>query len=156
MESMMELIRGIRNVRTEMTVHPSKRTAMILVAANEHLKPYIEQATIYFMRLAGAESVTVQLDKSGIPDNAVSAISKVAESYIPLAELVDKEKEIERVTKELERMRSEIKRYEGKLNNPGFVNKAPAAVVEEECKKLASATDIVAKLEERIETLKKL
>lgn len=156
MESMMELIRGIRNVRTEMNVHPSKRTAMILVAANEHLKPYIEQATIYFMRLAGAESVTVQLDKSGIPDNAVSAISKVAESYIPLAELVDKEKEIERVTKELERMRSEIKRYEGKLNNPGFVNKAPAAVVEEERKKLASATDIVAKLEERIETLKKL
>ena len=156
MESMMELIRSIRNIRAEMNVHPAKRTAMILVAANEKLMPYCEQASIYFMRLAGAESVKVQLDKSGIPSNAVSAISKVAESFIPLAELVDKDKEIERVNKELDRMNSEIRRYEGKLNNPGFVNKAPEAVVNEERAKLASATEIVEKLTERLEQLKKL
>lgn len=156
MESMMELIRSIRNIRVEMNVHPAKRTAMILVAANEKLKEYCEQAGIYFMRLAGAESVNVQLDKDGIPGNAVSAISKVAEAFIPLAELVDKDKEIGRVTKELERMQSEIKRYEGKLSNPGFINKAPETVVAEERKKLSSAIEIVAKLNDRLEQLKNL
>ena len=156
MESMMELIRNIRNIRLEMNVPVKKRTAMILVAASEEMKPYCEQAAKYFMKLAGAENVTVQLNKEGIPADAVCAISKIAESYIPLAELVDKEKEIERVAKELEHMESEVKFHEGKLNNPGFVNKAPESKVAEEKKKLEEAVTMVAKLKQRLESLIKM
>ncbi|MBQ9949883.1 MAG: valine--tRNA ligase, partial [Clostridia bacterium] len=156
MESMMELIRSIRNIRAEMNVHPAKKTDMILVAANASLTGFCEQASIYFMRLAGANTVTVQTDKSGIPSNAVCAISNTAECFIPLAELVDKEKETERVNKELAKMESEIKRFEGKLNNPGFVSKAPEQVVREEREKLAAALEMAQKLRARLEQLKNL
>ena len=154
MESMMELIRSIRNIRVEMNVPAKKRTDMILVAASADMKPYCEQAAKYFMRLAGAENVTVQLDKTGIPKDAVSAISKVAECYIPLAELVDKDKEIERVSAELAKAEKEVKFHEGKLSNQGFVAKAPEAVIAEEKRKLAEAQALVEKLRERLEQLK--
>ena len=111
---------------------------------------------MYFVKLAGAGNVTVQEDRSGVPEDAISAVCTIAEAYIPLGSLIDIDKEIERVNRELEHMQSEIKRYEGKLNNPGFVGKAPANVVEAERKKLEDAQAVVAKLNERLDQLKNI
>ena len=148
MEALMELIRAIRNIRAEMNVPPAKRISLILLA-----KPELEHAfaacAIYMNRLAGVEQVTLQQDKSGIPKNAVSLVVSGGEAFIPLEQLVDIEKERERVTKEIQRMQGEIKRAEGKLNNVGFVAKAPAKVVEEERAKLSLAKEMLLKLEQR-------
>ncbi|MBQ9832397.1 MAG: valine--tRNA ligase [Clostridia bacterium] len=152
MEGIMDIIRSVRNIRAEMNVPPSKRVAITLVATDENA-PVCTASIPYIVRLAGAESVTVQSDKSGISDNAVGIVCRIAEAYIPLEELVDLEKERERVTKEIARINGEIARASGKLNNPGFVSKAPVHVIEEEKVKLENAKDMLAKLETRLKDL---
>lgn len=107
------------------------------------------------MKLAGAESVVVQQDKQGIPEGAVSVVCAMGEAFVPMNQLIDVDKEIERVTKEIARMEGEIARAEGKLNNPGFVAKAPEKVINEEREKLAVARDMMAKLQQRLADLKK-
>ncbi|MBQ2661874.1 MAG: valine--tRNA ligase [Clostridia bacterium] len=152
MEGIMEIIRSVRNVRAEMNVPPSKRVAITLVSTEEN-KAICEACTPYIIRLAGAETVSVQLDKNGISDNAVGIVCRIAEAYIPLEELVDLEKERERVTKEITRINGEIARAQGKLNNQGFVAKAPAHVIEEEKVKLENAKAMLEKLETRLKDL---
>ncbi|MEL7608482.1 MAG: valine--tRNA ligase [Bacillota bacterium] len=149
MEDIMELIRSIRNIRAEMSVLPAKRIGVILVATEENAG-FCREASMYVMRLAGAERVEVRSDKSSIPANSVSAICKLAQAFMPLEDLVDYEKEIARVKKEIERVASEISRAESKLNNESFVAKAPARVVEEERGKLDSAREMQKKLEMRL------
>ena len=134
---------------------PAKRISIGLVYFDKKDEKYLKQASAYFTKLAG-ENVWLFADKSQIPENAVSAISSIAEAFIPMGELVDAEKETERVSKELEKIQAEINRFESKLNNPGFVSKAPKAVVDEERAKLQSAKNIESKLLERLEQLKKL
>ena len=145
MEIVMELIRSIRNIRAEMNVPPAKRISAILVA-REDMAQMFRDAAIYMNRLAGVEDVSVRQDKAGIPANAVSVVCTAVEAFIPLEQLVDIEKERERVQKEIDRMRSEIVRAEGKLNNSGFMSKAPQRVVEEEQEKLAAAKEMLEKL----------
>ncbi len=153
MEDVMDLIRSIRNIRAEMNVAPSRRVNITLVAReNDHAA--LSACLPYIMKLAGAEHVAIQRDKAGVPANAVSAVAKLAEAFIPLSDLVDIEKELERVGKEAERARADISRSEAKLANQGFVAKAPAAVIEEERKKLDNAKNILAKLEARLAELK--
>ena len=105
------------------------------------------------MRLAGAESVTVQADKTGVPEGAVSAVCESAEAYIPLNELIDVEKERERVQKEMARVQGEIGRAEAKLANEGFVAKAPEKVIAAEREKLETARAMLEKLAQRLREL---
>ncbi|MBR0134585.1 MAG: class I tRNA ligase family protein, partial [Clostridia bacterium] len=154
MDGIMELVRAIRNVRAEMNVPPAKRAHMFIVtdAANA---AEVNEAAPYFNKLAGASEVTVQLDKTGIAPDAVGVVSPIGDAFIPLNELIDIEKELARLEKERARVEGEIKRGEGKLNNAGFIAKAPEKVVEEEKAKLAANRELMDKLLTRIAELKK-
>ena len=154
MEGVMDVIRSIRNLRAEMNVPPARRTAVYMVTPAENA-PAFEMARAYLMKLAGAENVIVQQDKSGIPKGAVNAVCAMGEAFIPLDQLIDIDKEIERVNKEINRMKGEVARAEGKLGNPGFVAKAPEKVINEEKNKLDVAKDMLSKLEHRLAELQK-
>ena len=125
----MDAIRSVRNIRSQMNVVPSKKAKLIIVTEN---KAVFEGTGTYFEKLASASETVVTDTKDGIDENAVNVVVEGATIYIPLDELVDREKEIERLEKELKTLEGEIKRVEGKLGNAGFVAKAPAHVVEEE------------------------
>ncbi len=150
MIAIMDAIKGIRNVRSEMNVPPSKKVKLFVVT-NE--VPLFEQAKVFFEKLASASETEIKADKSGIPENAVSVATAKAEFLLPMDELVDREKEIERLTKEKTRLEGEIKRVEGKLSNKGFTDKAPASVVEEERQK---GEKYKAMLEKVLESLEKM
>ncbi len=152
MEEVMDLIRATRNIRAEMNVPPSRKLKITLVTHGAGAKA-LEACIPYIMKLAGAEHVAIQQDKHGIPENAVSAVAQAAEAFIPLSDLIDVDKERERLNKEAEKVKSDIARSSGKLNNQGFVAKAPEKVIAEERKKLAAAEDMLKKLEARLEQL---
>jgi len=151
MAVVMGAIRGVRNLRTQMNVPPSKRARITIVTDNTELFAGTEK---YFEKLAGASETVVASDMAGIDENAVNTVVEGATVYIPLDDLVDREKEVERLTKEQATLISEIKRAEGKLNNAGFVDKAPEKVVNEEREKLAKYKDMLAKVEESLTKLK--
>ena len=113
-----------------------------------------EKSKKSFVNLAFAKEIHVQQDKTGIGEDAVSVVVSNAVVYMPLEDLVDKEKEIERLTKEQERLTKEIARCEGMLNNPNFVNKAPAAKVDAEKEKLAKYKEMKDKVNTQLEQLK--
>jgi valyl-tRNA synthetase len=154
MANVMELIRGIRNMRAEKNVPANKRAALKILAANDARADY-EMCAIYIERLGFASSIEFITDKSGVPENAVSVIGVGAEAFIPLGELIDLDKEIARLSAEEARLENEIKRAEAKLNNPGFTGKAPAAVIEEEREKLGNYRDMLAAVAQRKSELKK-
>ena len=137
-----------------MDVPASRRTSIVLVTQKNNLD-IANSASIYFMRLASAHEVKVQQDKTGVHVNAVSVVSKFATAYIPLDELIDVSKEIERINKEIKRVGGEVARAEGKLNNQGFMSKAPEKVVHEEREKLESYKKLMDKLKIRLGELSK-
>ena len=147
-------VRGIRNIRTEMNVAPSKKATVYVVSEKESVRDIFENSKVFFATLGYASEVHVQADKTGIAEDAVSVLIHDAALYMPFAELVDIEKEIERLTKEQGRLQGEIKRAQGMLNNPKFVEKAPAAKIEEEKGKLEKYTQMLAQVEERLGQLK--
>ena len=147
-------VRGIRNIRTEMNVAPSKKATVYVVSEKESVRDIFENSKVFFATLGYASEVHVQTDKAGIAEDAVSVLIHDAALYMPFAELVDIEKEIERLTKEQGRLQGEIKRAQGMLNNPKFVEKAPAAKIEEEKGKLEKYTQMLAQVEERLGQLK--
>lgn len=155
MNIIMDAIRSTRNIRAEMNVPPSRKAKMIFVAAGETERATLLEGTSFFQRLAGASEVMVQADRAGIPSDAVGTVIAGAEIFIPLDELIDIEKEIERLNKEKANLEGELKRVEGKLNNEGFVAKAPAKVIEEEKAKREKYKDMYLKVVERLESLKK-
>lgn len=136
MQNVMELIRAIRNVRSEMNVPANKRAAISILATDEAKADY-EMCSAYIKRLAFGSSVSFIADKSDVPENAVSVIGVGAEAFMPLGELIDIEKEIARLEDEAKKLEGEIKRANGKLNNTSFVDKAPEKVVQAERDKLA-------------------
>lgn len=150
MNLIMDGIRNIRNVRAEMNVPPSKKAKTILVPSAEKLAA-MEDGKDYFKSLASASDVEIKENTEGIPEDAVSVVIEGVEIFIPLDELVDFEKEKERLNKEKKKALSEIKRVEGKLNNPGFVNKAPEKLVEEEKAKKEKYEEMLKSIEERLE-----
>ena len=152
MTQLMELTRSIRNLRAEMKVPPAQRISVRIVVAPEDAAAF-ESMTRYLGKLAGAENVTVSTETGEIPKSDVHIVCEGIEAVIPLASLVDPEKEKARIQKEIERVSSDIARANGKLNNQGFVSKAPAHVVEEERGKLASAKEMLGKLRERLDAL---
>ena len=149
-----DAVRAIRTVRTDMNVPPSKKASVYVVSDKEDVRQVFENSISFFGTLCYASDVHVQSDKSGIDDDAVSAVIHNAVIYIPFAELVDVAKELERLGKEKTRLEGEIKRGEGMLSNPNFVNKAPEAKVNAEKEKLAKYKETYAQVCERIEALK--
>jgi valyl-tRNA synthetase len=154
MSIIIEAIRSIRALRTEMNVPASRKAQLIVVtdSANRHI---FEEAAPYFMRLASASGVKVQEDNSGIPADAAAAAVSIAKLFIPLEELIDFEKELARLEKEKANLENELKRVGGKLSNQGFVSKAPAAVIEEERAKQEKYQSMYDSVIQRIAQLKK-
>ena len=148
-------VRAIRNLRTGMNVPPSRKAKVYVVSAKEDVRYIFESSKSFFATLGYASEVHVQEDKTGIDENAVSTLIHDAAVYIPLEELVDIDKEIERLEKEAAKLAGEIKRASGMLANPKFVGKAPAAKVEEEKAKLAKYTEMSEQVAERLAQLKK-
>ena len=148
-------VRAIRNLRTGMNVPPSKKAKVYVVSPKEGVRSIFETSKNFFATLSYASEVAVQEDKTGIDESAVSTLIHDAAVYIPLEELVDIDKEIQRLEKEAEKLAGEIKRASGMLANPKFVDKAPAAKVEEEKAKLDKYTEMARQVEERLAQLKK-
>ena len=152
-EIIKEAVRSIRNVRTGMNVPPSKKAKVFVTAEDEKIRKIFENGEIFFAPLAHASQVIVQKDKTGIEDDAVSAVTAKAVIYMPFAELVDVEKEIERLKKEEERLTKELARVNGMLGNERFISKAPKAKVDEERAKLERYTSMMEQVKERLAQL---
>lgn len=155
MNTLMDAIRGIRAVRKNMDVAPSRKAHIIVVTSSDKIADMFTQGEGFLERLASVSSLETRSTKDGIPSTAVTAVFGGGEIYIPLEDLIDISKELERLDKEKTRLDGEIKRLNGKLSNESFVSKAPAAVVEQERAKLAKYEEMYNNLSERIETLSK-
>ena len=154
-ETIKEAVRNIRNIRAEMNVAPSKKAKVFVVSENEEVRNIFENGKVFFATLGYASEVLIQQDKTGIDEDAVSVLIPNAAIYMPFAELVDIEKEVERLKKEKERLTKELARVNGMLANPNFVNKAPEKKIAEEKEKLENYTQMMARVEERLAHLSK-
>ena len=143
-ENMKEIIVEIRNIRAKMNVHPSRKVELIFVTSR--YKDEIEQSKDFIQKLGFGNKVIVQSDKSGIAENAVSIVTDGIELYMPLEGLVDLEEETKRKEEERKKIEFEIARAEKMLSNPGFVNKAPQAKIDEEKAKLEKYKEMLKKL----------
>jgi valyl-tRNA synthetase len=154
MEIVMDAIKSIRNIRAEMNVVPSRKAKVLIIATDERVSSAIKAGSIYFERLASASEVLLISQKTQIPEGAVSVVIAGAEIFLPLEELVDMEKEKERLTKEKENLEREIQRVSGKLSNQGFVAKAPQNVIEEEKEKQVKYQEMLEKVLQRLNSMK--
>jgi valyl-tRNA synthetase len=153
MQLIMDAISAVRNRRAEMNVPPSKKAKTIIVTENTDV---FSKGEAFFIKLASASEVVVKSDKSDIDPNAVNVIVPGAEIYLPMSELVDKDKELARLNGEKKKLEGEIKRVEGKLNNQGFVAKAPQKVVDEERAKGEKYRDMLNKVLESIAAMENM
>ena len=151
-EKLKKLIVEIRNVRTKMNVHPSKKSKLILVT--DSLENELEESKEFLTKLGFASEIKIQKDLTGIDEKAISIVVDDIKAFIPFEELVDIKEEITRLESEKKKLESEVLRGEKMLSNPGFVNKAPEAKVNEEKAKLENYKEILKAVEERIEALK--
>ena len=153
-ERAKDVVRGMRQLRTDMDVPPSKKAAIHIVAEDADVRATFDEITPIFATLAGATDVIVQADKLGIGDDAVSAVIPDATLFVPLEDLVDFEKEKERLTKEKEKLEKELARSRGMLSNEKFMSKAPEAKVAEEREKLAKYEAMMAQVEARLASMR--
>ena len=156
-EEAVELIKtavtAMRAIRTEMNVPPSRRATVYVVSESAGLLEIFASSKVFFASLGSASEVFLQKDKAGIDPEAVSVVIPNATIYIPFADLVDLDKEIERLTKEKKRLEGELKRVQGMLSNENFVKKAPEAKLAEEKAKQEKYAAMMAQVEERLSHL---
>ena len=148
-----DLIKGIRNVRAEMEVPHNKKPHIIITSDSEHVRNVFIELENTYKSLGGVASVSVQKDDSGIPEGAISVVIPDAVVYIPMEEIIDLDKEKERLAKEKERLTKELKRSRGMLSNKSFLDKAPKAKVDEENEKLAKYEKMMEEVVARLEAL---
>ena len=153
LEELKEVITGIRNVRTKMNVHPSKKSKLIFIAEPEY-KQVIEASKGFIQKLGFGDEIEIKEEKTNIPQNAVNIVTKELEVFIPFQDLVDIEEEMQRLEKEKEKILIEKGKTDKMLGNPGFLAKAPISKVEEEKEKLVKFNEMLKNIEERIKTLK--
>ena len=151
-EKLKEIITEVRNVRANANIHPSKKSELIFVT--DKYEKEILDAQEFILKLGFGEKILIQKDKEGIPENSISILRDGIELYIPFEQLVDIEEEKKRLEEEITRLEGEVARCEKMLSNPGFVNKAPEAKVQEEKNKLTNYTELLNKAKERLENLK--
>ncbi len=152
-ETIKEAVRAIRNVRSSMNVPNSKKATVYVVSPDPDIREIFENGKVFFATLGHAGEVIIQADKTGIADDAVSALTAAVAIYMPLAELVDIGKEIERLKKEEERLTKELARVNNMLGNEKFVSRAPEAKIQEERKKLEKYTQMMDQVKERLSQL---
>ena len=138
-EGVMEIIKAVRAMKKDADCPPSKKVELFVVTENKRL---LQQNKDCIVKLSGASELTFVSSASEAGDKTVSAVTEIAQIYVPLGELVDLEKERVRLQAEIERIDSEIARAEGKLSNEKFVSKAPKKLVDEEKAKLAKYMDM--------------
>ena len=153
-EIIKEAVRGIRNVRTEMNVAPSKKAQVFVVSQNDDILGAFTEGKLFFQSLASASEATIQQDKDGIAQDAVSVVIANATLYIPFEELVDIRQEVERLEKEEKRLAGELKRVNGMLSNERFLSKAPEQKVNEEKEKLEKYTKMMEQVKIRLQQLR--
>ncbi len=153
-ETIKEAVRGIRNVRTQMQVAPSRKAKVYVVSENDGILAAFTEGRLFFASLAYASEVVIQKDKQGIESDAVSVVIPGATQYIPFAELVDIAQEIARLEKEEKRLQGELARVNGMLNNEKFISKAPEAKIAEEREKLEKYTQMMEQVRLRLKQLK--
>ncbi len=149
-ERIKTAVTAMRAIRTEMNVAPSRKAKVFVVSADEKIRDMFEGSKVFFASLGSASEVLIQSDKEGIDSDAVSVVIPGATVYMPFADLVDIDKEIERLTKEKARLEGELKRSNSMLSNEKFISKAPAAKIAEEKEKLAKYEATLAQVEERL------
>ena len=152
-ETIKEAVRGIRNIRTEMNVAPSRKASVYVVSENDEIRKIFEEGKLFFASLAYANEIMIQADKTGIAEDAVSVVIPGATLYIPFAELVDIAQEIERLKKEQKRLEGELSRSKGMLSNERFLSKAPEAKIAEEKEKLSKYEQMMEQVTKRLEQL---
>ncbi len=154
-ELMKETVRKIRNTRAEMNVPPSKKSTVFVVSENANTREIFERGAVFFKTLGYAENLVVQGDKAGIADDAVSVVGEGLVVYIPFAELVDIEKEIERLNQEKAKLQKEVDRVVNKLGNESFVSKAPEKIILEERAKQEKYENMLKEVDAQIQKLSK-
>ncbi|PKM52433.1 MAG: valine--tRNA ligase [Firmicutes bacterium HGW-Firmicutes-7] len=150
-----EAVRSIRNVRAGMNVPPSKKAKVYVVSQDDYVRQVFSEGKVFFATLSYASEVIIQKTKDGIDEDAVSAVIPNASIYMPFTELVDLDKEIERLTGEKEKLQKELDRVEQKLSNERFVSKAPEKVIQEEREKLVKYAQMMEQVQERLRGLTK-
>jgi valyl-tRNA synthetase len=153
MKQVIDAIRSIRNIRTEMNVPNSRKAKIMFIPSTSEAKEAFSEGKIYFEKLASASELQF-VQRNEIPRDAVSSVIPGAEIFLPLEDLIDKQKEIERLTKEQDRLVKEVERVSSKLSNPGFVSKAPENVLNEEKEKQKKYKEMLEKVTERISSLR--
>lgn len=138
-EGVMEIIKAVRAMKKAAECPPSKKVELFVVSGEKRLLQVNKDCIV---KLSGASTLTLVEDASVIDGKTVSAVTEIAQIYVPLGDLVDIEKEKVRLTAEIERIDGEIARAEGKLNNPNFVNKAPKKLVDDEREKVKKYQDM--------------
>ncbi|MCD8346374.1 MAG: valine--tRNA ligase [Lachnospiraceae bacterium] len=152
-ETIKEAVRAIRNARTGMNVPPSRKAQVYVVAESEAVRTIFENGKVFFATLGYASEVHVQADKTGISDDAVSAVIPEAVVYMPFADLVDLDKELARLQKEEERLTKELARVNGMLGNEKFTSRAPQAKIDEEKAKLVKYTQMMEQVKGQLKRL---
>ena len=153
MEMIMGAISAIRNRRAEMNVPPSKKAKTIIVSENADI---FKKGIVFFEKLASASEVVVVSARTNIDANAVNMIVHGAEIFLPMSELIDKDKELARLNAEKKKLEGEIKRVEGKLGNAGFIAKAPQKLVDEERAKGEKYKAMLKKVLESIKAMEEM
>ena len=153
MTVLMDAVRSIRNVRTQLGVAPSRKAGAILVAGSEDIRGIFDDSVAFLDRLASVNSIDFRTDKVGIPATAVTAIFNGGTFFLPLEDLIDIEKELERLKKEKHHLDNEVRRVDSKLENSSFVERAPEAVVLAEKEKRAKYLEMLASIDERLTLL---
>ena len=153
-ERCKELVKSVRNRRSEMDVPPSRKAAVHIVSENEEVRDIFEAEKDMYAGLMGASEVRIQSDKTGIAEDAVSIVIPDAVVYIPLEDLVDMAKEKERLEKEQARLEKELARSKGMLSNERFLSKAPEAKVQEEKDKLAKYEQMMEQVKAQLASMK--
>jgi valyl-tRNA synthetase len=156
MQLLMDAIKAIRNIRAEMNVPVSKRAKIIFVTGDEKRMKLLENGSLFFRTLAGASETIIQSNKAGVPHESAAAVIEGVEIYIPFEELIDIDKEIERLSAERDNLVKELKRVEEKLSNENFVKKAPEKVVNEEREKKVKYQGMYESVCERLNKLSSL
>ncbi|MGN1327974.1 MAG: valine--tRNA ligase, partial [Clostridia bacterium] len=152
-EEIKQIISQIRNIRTNANVHPSKKSELIFITDDQEYEKLLETSKGWIEKLGFSDKITIEKDETNVPKHTVSALANGIKVFIPFEELVNVEEERAKLQAEIERLEAEVERSTKMLSNPGFVNKAPEAKVQEEKEKMQKYKDMLADTKERLTQL---
>ena len=149
----MDIIKNLRNIRSDMNVVPSRKAKLMVLTEDNNKKGIINTHLPYLKSLAGVSETEFLENSDSVPDDAISAVVEGVDLFIPLEDLLDIDKELNRLADEKKKYQKEVKRAEGKLQNKGFINKAPESLVKEEEEKLEKYRKMLRTIDERLNQL---